>query len=403
MKHKVDGERLRESLHLMAENGATATGGVNRLSLNPANRQARDLLVYWMKQTGLDVKIDPIGNIFGVLKGRTDEVIMAGSHLDSVSDAGIFDGALGVLGALEAARVLTENGVEPEKSYAVACFTNEEGARFQPDMMGSMVLTGKLPLAEALEARDDTGVTVEQELRNSGYSGSDTVTPSAYLELHVEQGPQLHRESLEIGVVEGVQGIAWYHGTYTGEANHAGTTPIPLRHDALLGAAELCVGLRALAVDLGHGSVSTMGRLSPDPDIINVVPGKASFTVDFRQYNQEVFNRGKEQVDELVRVCAERHGLGWTLRQSADAQPVRFNPVMVDLVEKKTREQGYNYKRMPSAAGHDAQFLSYMCPTAMIFVPSVDGRSHCPEERTTFKDCVNGANVLLGCVQELCG
>jgi len=186
-----------------------------------------------------------------------------------------------------------------------------------------------------------------------------------------------------------------------GQANHAGTTPIGLRRDALLGASDLNVRLRALAEELGRGSVATMGRLRPTPDVINVVPGGAEFTVDFRQYDPRLFRKGEQRVETLVKEVAERHGLEWSLRQSADAQPVRFDGAMVDLVESKVRALGLNCRRMPSGAGHDAQFMSYVCPTAMIFVPSVGGLSHCPEEDTSFADCANGAQVLLDCVLEL--
>jgi len=339
-----------------------------------------------------------------VRRGREDhEPVVAGSHIDTVRSAGVFDGALGVLGALEVLRTLDDTGVETMRPVAAAIFTNEEGARFQPDMMGSMVFTGKLGLEEAYASRDDGGATVGQELSRIGYRGVDSLKPSRYLELHVEQGPVLHSEGLDIGVVEGVQGIAWWHGRYVGQANHAGTTPIGLRRDALLGASDLNVRLRALAEELGRGSVATMGRLRPAPDVINVVPGCAEFTVDFRQYDPRLFKKGEHRVEALVKEVAERHGLKWSLRQSADAQPVRFDESMVDLVESKARALGLSCRRMPSGAGHDAQFMSYVCPTAMIFVPSIGGLSHCLEEATSVADCVNGAQVLLDCVLELAG
>jgi N-carbamoyl-L-amino-acid hydrolase len=223
------------------------------------------------------------------------------------------------------------------------------------------------------------------------------------LELHVEQGPVLHSRGLQIGVVEGVQGIAWWHGRYEGEANHAGTTPLELRRDALLGAADLCLGLRALAEGLGGGSVATMGRLHPAPDVINVVPGGADFTIDFRQVERGLYEEGRRRVEALVGEVAGHHSLSWSLRESADAKPVRFDPGMVGLVESKASGLGLSYARMPSGAGHDAQFMSYICPAAMVFVPSVGGRSHCSEEATSIEDCVNGAQVLMECALKLAG
>jgi N-carbamoyl-L-amino-acid hydrolase len=377
--------------------------GVNRLALNDADKEGRDLFVDHLREEGLDVRIDKIGNIFGVRKGTNSNKppVVMGSHLDTVRDAGVFDGALGVLSGLEVIRLLNQHDVETGRSVAVGVFTNEEGARFQPDMMGSMVFTGKLDVEDAWKAFDDDGITVKDELKKTGYFGSDVLDASCFIELHVEQGPVLHAGSLKIGVVEGVQGMAWWDGDYKGEANHAGTTPLDLRKDALLAAADLCCRLRETAEGLGRGSVSTMGRLNPRPDIRNVVPGGAFFTVDFRQYDVELYEEGQGEVLKLIGEVAERHGVNLSLEQTVDAKPVRFDCGMVELVEEKTRQLGLSYKRMHSGAGHDAQFMSYVCPTAMIFVSSIGGRSHCTEEKTTKADCVNGANVLLQCALEL--
>jgi len=404
MRLRVDGERLWSSLMEMGQVGREGES-VNRLSLNDANREGRDLFTRWLRDEGLEVCIDNIGNIFGVREGTDhDEApVMVGSHLDTVRDAGVFDGALGVLSGLEIVRLLNEQDIETGRSVVVAAFTNEEGARFQPDMMGSMVYTGQLDVEKAWAATDDDGATVKDELMRIGYLGSDEVEVGCYLELHVEQGPVLHSEGLAIGVVEGVQGMAWWDGEYKGEANHAGTTPLGLRRDALLAAAELCLRLRETAERLGEGSVATMGRLHPRPDIRNVVPGGAFFTVDFRQYRRTLYEEGQKIVAKLVKEVAKKHGVEASLTQTVNAKPVKFDPGMVGLVERKTRELGLSYKVMHSGAGHDAQFMSHVCPTSMIFVPSIGGRSHCPQEKTLKADCVNGANVLLGCVLELSG
>ena len=402
MKIEVDSDRLWGTLMEMGEIGRKGEG-VNRLALNDANKEGRDLFLGYLREEGLDVHVDKIGNIFGLRKGANslESPIVIGSHLDTVKDAGVFDGALGVLSGLEVIRLLNQNDIETRRGVAVGSFTNEEGARFQPDMMGSMVFTEQLSLEEAWKAQDDDGITVKDELKRIGYLGSDSFYAGCFIELHIEQGPVIHSEGLGIGVVEGVQGMAWWDGEYTGEANHAGTTPLILRRDALLAAAELCCKLRETVQDLNHGSVATMGRLHPRPDIRNVVPGGAFFTLDFRQYETELYEKGKKEVVRLVEEIAGRHGIGFSLEQTVDAKPVRFDSGMVELVEKKTNELGLSYKRMHSGAGHDAQLMSYICPTAMIFVPSIGGRSHCPEERTTKVDCVNGANVLLQCVLEL--
>jgi N-carbamoyl-L-amino-acid hydrolase len=324
-----------------------------------------------------------------------------GSHIDTVKNAGIYDGSLGVLGALEAVRQLNTLGIETRRSVTVAAFTNEEGARFQPDMMGSMVYTGALPVEEAWMAADDDGVTVKDELQRIGYFGRGSVEAGCYLELHVEQGPVLDSEKLQVGVVEGIQGMAWWDATYSGEANHAGTTPLSHRRDALLAAAKVCVDLREMAECLGNDSVATMGRLHVQPDVRNVVPGETFFTVDFRQYKSELYEEGQRIVERLVRETAEKHRLGYTLTQTVDAKPVRFDSSLVNLVGEKTMELGYSYLRMYSGAGHDAQLMTHICPTAMIFVPSINGRSHCREEKTMDQDLVNGTNVLYTCMLSL--
>lgn len=401
---EVNQTRLEESLDRMAEIGRDkVTGGITRLALSDEDRQARDLLVQWLKEAHAEVRIDRIGNIFGIRFGTDPSLppVVAGSHLDTVVNGGKFDGAVGVLGALELLRLLEENHIETRRSYAVACFTNEEGARFQPDMMGSLVLSGKLSLERAYASKDSQGRTVLGELERIGYRGSDSLLPGAYVELHVEQGPVLDLKRIDIGVVEGIQGIAWWYGTFVGQANHAGTTPMNLRKDAMMGAAELACDLRDLALEMGHSTVATMGSLHLEPDVINVVPGKAHFTVDLRQYEEGLFLKGIEEVGARARQVAARNGLELSLRQIVDARPVRFREEMVDLVERSARKLGYPTMRLPSGAGHDAQFMHAICPTAMIFIPSRQGLSHCPEEFTEGEEIRRGVDVLSKVVFEL--
>jgi N-carbamoyl-L-amino-acid hydrolase len=402
LKISVNANRLWDSLMEIGEIGRQ-DDGINRLALNDADKEVRDRFVHLLHEESLDVQIDKIGNIFGVRKGMSSKKlpIIIGSHLDTVKNAGVFDGALGVLAGLEIIRLLNQYNMDTSRSISVAVFTNEEGARFQPDMMGSMVFTSQLSLDNAWKSKDDEGISVKDELNRIGYLGNDELQPGYFLELHVEQGPVLDRGGYEIGVVEGVQGMAWWDGEYVGEANHAGTTPLDLRRDALYAAAELCCRLRLTAENLGHDSVSTMGRLNPSPDIRNVIPGEAFFTLDFRQYDTELYERGQRDIMQLVTDVADKHNVDYSLLQTVDAKPVRFDPRMVTLVEEKTKELDLSYIKMYSGAGHDAQFLNYICPTSMIFVPSIRGRSHCNDERSNKKDCNNGANVLLRSVLEL--
>ena len=401
---RINGERLISSIRAMGSVGFDPeTGGRTRLALTDQDKAGRDLLCRWMRDEGLEVKIDEIGNIFGIREGSdpSELPVMMGSHIDTVRDAGMFDGVYGVLGGLEVIRTLNENEVTPKSSLVVAAFTNEEGARFQPDMMGSLYYTRKVELGELLSSRDDSGITVGEELDRIGYGGTYSTPVGCYLELHVEQGPRLHAEGVSIGIVEGVQGLAWWSGEYYGESNHAGSTPMEMRKDTLLAAAELALEAEKLALSLGRGSVATMGRIAPRPDIINIVPGKCSFTLDFRQFDGELFEEGKREVEKLIVSCAARRGLKYCFKKAAEAAPVVFDRGMVELVGSRAAFLGFDSMKMISGASHDAQFLSSFCPTVMIFVPSVGGRSHCPEEWTDMKDLENGCNVLLHSVLEL--
>ena len=398
----VNSERLSQSITQMGRIGARPGKGVTRLALSHEDGEARDLLVKWMKLEGLEVKIDEIGNIFGLRKGREPNFkpVLMGSHLDTVINAGIFDGAVGVLSALEGIRRLNELNIETKRSVCVACFTNEEGVRFQPDMMGSLVASGKLPVEEAHSRTDDDGKTVKESLEEIGYLGHDHVKPGAYFELHVEQGPILHSRGLEIGVVEGVQGIEWYNVSYLGAANHAGTTPIELRRDALLGVTRLHGGLNDY-IRTTREALCTIGKLNLEPNAINIIPGKANFTVDFRAYDHEVFSKGKHHVKSLIEEAARKNGLEYTIDILADIDPVHFREETIQIVTNVVNRLGYSSTRLHSGAGHDAQLLHYVCPTGMIFVPSIKGVSHSPLEESSMLDISKGANVLLNSVLEM--
>jgi len=401
---RIDPKRLESSIRTMGQIGFdAATGGRTRLALTDEDKAARDMLCGWMRDAGLDVRIDEIGNIFGVRAARDPDApaVMMGSHIDTVRDAGMFDGVYGVLGGLEVIRTLNDNLISTERPVALAAFTNEEGARFQLDMMGSIFYTHVKPPEELYAVTDDSGRRVGDELLRIGYRGNRTVKAGNYIELHIEQGPRLDAEGIQIGAVEGIQGLAWWKGEYAGESNHAGSTPMEMRKDALLGAATLAAQLEKLAYGIGGGSVATMGRIRPEPDIINIVPGKCSFTVDFRQYEPALLEEGKRLVEDLLVSCAAARGLSCDFERIVDVAPVVFDKDMVSLIEAKALQLGFSVRRMYSGAAHDAQFLCPVCPSAMIFVPSRGGRSHCPEEWTDFEDAANGCNVLMQSVLEL--
>lgn len=396
---RVNTVRLLQSLNELGRIGKRqGFKGVTRLALSEEDGEARDLLVSWMEDEDLKISVDPIGNIFGVREGanHTLKPVIMGSHIDTVIDAGIYDGAYGVLGALEVIRRINEEGIKTLHPVGVGCFTNEEGVRFQPDMMGSLVKSGGYPLEKAYARKDDDDVTVKEALKGIGYSGKGDVKPEAYFELHVEQGPILHRRSLQIGVVEGVQGIAWWRMVLQGEANHAGTTPLDMRKDTMAGAAELYGDLLEYVTAKGN-ALCTIGKLRLEPGAINVVPSLADFTVDYRSYDDATFKEGKTEVERRAEEIARRHSLKLEKEMTANAQPVHFKPEMVELVEAAAKRRGYSTFRLPSGAGHDAQFMHIICPTAMIFVPSINGVSHSPGERSEAEDLERGANVLLDC------
>ena len=396
---RVDALRILRSLTELGKIGRReGFKGVTRLALSEEDREARDLLVSWMEEESLNVRVDPIGNIFGVRRGSNPHLkpVIMGSHLDTVIDAGIYDGAYGVLSALEVLRRINEEGIETEHPIGVAAFTNEEGVRFQPDMMGSLVKSGGFPLEKAYARKDDDGITVREALKGIGYLGRDDLKPEAYFELHVEQGPVLHKRGFEIGVVEGVQGIAWWRMIFRGEANHAGTTPLDMRKDAMAGAAELYTDLLKYISKKGN-TLCTVGKLRLEPGAINVVPSLSDFTVDYRSYDDINFKEGKAEVERKAEEVAKRCGLTLEKEMTADAHPVHFRPEMVGLVEASARKRAYSTFRLPSGAGHDAQFMHVICPTAMIFVPSINGVSHSPGERTDAADLERGANVLFDC------
>jgi N-carbamoyl-L-amino-acid hydrolase len=333
---------------------------------------------------------------------------MTGSHIDTVRTGGRFDGNLGVLAGLEVIETLATHGIVTERPVAVAFFTDEEGARFQPDMLGSLVYVGGMSVEEALDVRAaDDGARLGDELERIGYAGPvpcpTAAAPHAFVELHIEQGPVLEDEGVTIGVVTGVQGISWTELTITGQSAHAGTTPMRLRRDPGYVAAEINAGVRRIAREMGGTQVATVGRCEFTPNLVNVVPSVVTMTVDLRNTDEALLQVAEQRFTELCEqlVVAERVAI--TRRQLARFEPVDFDPAMIDLVEQHARVLGHSTMRMPSGAGHDAQMLARVCPTSMIFVPSVNGLSHNLAELTDAADLQAGADVLLQMIVELAG
>jgi N-carbamoyl-L-amino-acid hydrolase len=402
---RLDDRRLLGALDELAGIGAIEGGGCARLALTDDDRLGRDLVVGWMKALGLDVRVDAIGNVIGLRAGRENlPPVMTGSHIDTVRTGGRYDGNYGVLTGLEVVRALNEAKITTRRPIAVAFFTNEEGARFQPDMLGSLVYAGGLGLDEAYAAADKDGRSVGDELRRIGYLGPakpGALRPHAFLELHIEQGPILDEEKVRIGVVESVQGISWAEYTVTGVSNHAGTTPMRLRRDAGYLAASVNVFARKLAQEMGGNQVATVGALALRPNLINVVPNRAVFTVDLRNTDEAKLKAAEAKVAAHVADVAKAERVDVEAKVLARFEPVMFDAGLVDRVERHSKALSLSTRRMPSGAGHDAQMMQRICPTAMIFVPSVAGLSHNVKEHTEAADLAAGAQVLLNLMLDL--
>lgn len=409
----IDVDRLWKSLLALAQVGAyrdEATGlwGVNRLALTPADGEGRRLVKRWFEEAGLSVRVDRIGNCIGRREGRrpTDAPLMLGSHIDSVPTAGAFDGCLGVLGALEVVRTLNQAGVQTGRPLEIAFFTDEEGARFGTDMLGSAVAVGRLPLEKALALCDRQGKSVRDELAAIGFRGTHDERlppPFAYLEVHIEQGPILRSADMELGVVAGVQAISWQELTVVGKSAHAGTTPMTLRRDAAVAAAQVCLALREMTQSGRFGELrATMGGLALVPGMVNIVPGRATCTVDLRNPEDAAMADAERELASRLAKIASVEGVEISARQTARTPRIHFDEKVQALLSRKMTERGLRHQRIVSGAGHDAQELSSLCPTAMIFVPGeYDGISHNPREYSTPEQCGRGVSVLLDAVMEL--
>jgi N-carbamoyl-L-amino-acid hydrolase len=400
---RIDAGRLRSTLEEMATIGATPAGGVQRLALSDEDRRARDLLVRWLGELGLSITVDAMGNIFGRRRGRRDDLapVMFGSHVDSQPKGGRFDGILGVMGALEVLRTLADHGVETERPLVLVDWTNEEGSRFAPAMVSSGVWAGALELEWAYDRADSSGKRIGDELERIGYKGPAPArhTPvHAYYEYHIEQGPRLEREGKTIGAPKGILCLHWYDVYLEGEANQVGPTPMEGRHDALCAAAEMILAVNALPDRMGGNMVATVGEIQNGPNSRNIIPDRVHFTVDIRSWDDALARRAWDAVRADFEAIAARRGCPIRIVETWRVDHSPFDERLVARVLETAAALGYPALHMVSGAGHDASYTNQVCPTAMIFVPSIGGRSHVEVERTTWEDCEAGANVLLHCV-----
>jgi N-carbamoyl-L-amino-acid hydrolase len=401
----INGERLWNSLMELARIGATPKGGVKRLALTDLDKEGRDLVVSWGKAAGLSITVDKIGNVFMRREGTNPALppIVSGSHIDTQPTGGKFDGNYGVLSALEVVRTLNDQGIRTEAPIEVAFWTNEEGSRFVPVMMGSGVFCGAFSLEHAYAAKDTEGKTVREELERIGYVGSQVPGDhpiGAYFEAHIEQGPVLEDAGKVIGVVPAVLGLSWYDCVVTGMEAHAGPTPMHLRRDAMQVATRIMQEVVAIALRYQPYGRGTVGMVQVHPNSRNVIPGQVKFSIDLRNVNDELLDRMHAEILAFVERTGRETGLGATIERVSYIPPCPFHPDCVDAVRRATERLGYSTMDVVSGAGHDAIYAARLAPAGMIFVPCKDGISHNEIEDAQPGHLTAGCNVLLHAMLE---
>lgn len=402
---RISQTRLMQSLEKMWGIGATVNGGVERLALTDADRDARDLLSTWFEEFGLAVRVDDFGNMVGRRDGREDlPPILIGSHLDTVPNGGRYDGVLGVLSGLEVVRTLNDHGVETKHPIEIVNWTAEEGSRFRPPLFGSGAALGFRNTDVALNAVDDSGIRFGDELARIGYAGETANRPtsaSAYLELHIEQGPILEAEDLPVGLVQGIIGQSWHEVTIIGKPGHAGANPMHLRKDALVAAAKMVLEIRKLALEGTDYAVATVGKMTVEPGAMNIVPAKVVFTVDARCAAVGDLEHIHQGLEAIARQVETDEGVSVSISGTGAAESVPFDLGIMTVIGEAIATENLPRRELWSGAGHDAHPASLLWPTGMIFVRSKDGLSHAEAEYSSPDDIEAGTNVLLRTVLSL--
>jgi N-carbamoyl-L-amino-acid hydrolase len=400
---RINKQRLWDSLMEMAKIGATEKGGCNRLAATALDGQARDLFVKWCKETGCSIAIDKMGNIFARRDGQDNTLpaVVTGSHLDTQPTGGKFDGVFGVLAGLEVLRTLHENNIKTKAPFEFSVWTNEEGSRYAPAMQGSGVYVGRFDLEKELSKTDVDGLVLRDELEKIGYLGDEEVGSrhiGAFFETHIEQGPILENEEKQIGVVRLGQGIRWYDITVTGRESHAGSTPMHLRFDAMLGASMIVTEINHIALNNAPNGLGTVGFMEVYPNSRNTIPGTVTFSADLRNPDPDILAQMDEQLQTYCQQLAAKHQLAIDVDHFWYFAPVEFNAS--DNVKIAAEKLGYSHMDIYAGAGHDACYMADIVPSGMVFTPCKDGISHNEIESTTIEQCEAGCNVLLHAMLE---
>ncbi|MFD2042861.1 M20 family metallo-hydrolase [Ornithinibacillus salinisoli] len=411
-KHDYDGisgKRLAYRLGEISNIGLTKEGGSNRPGFSHEEKQAKELVIGWMNEAGLDVRMDGAGNVFGRLEGKKDlPAIISGSHVDSVPNGGHFDGPLGVLTALEVVEAWNETGYRPEKPFEVVIFTDEEGARFNGGFGGSEAMIGIADMEKKLTLQDSAGLSFEEVLQDVGLTVGEYVASKRnldeiemFIEVHIEQGKRLEKEKLPCGIVTGIAGPCWLEFTFTGEAGHAGNTPMYDRKDALVAASEFIQAVSKLPKQISDSAVATIGKIQVEPNGVNVIPGSVTLYVDIRDIYKQTRDDLIKSVLHTGTSVAEKHGVTVESIEKMRVDPVPIEEAKQELLEKSCHAKGINAYKLPSGAGHDAMVVGEKLPIAMLFVQSKDGVSHSPSEWSELNDCMETVHVLKHFVESL--
>ena len=395
---RINSDRLHGRLAELAAIGATPAGGVTRLALSDEDKTARHLLIAWLTELDLAPRYDDLGNIWAVRHGAADlDPVLMGSHLDSVVQGGRYDGALGVLAALEVLATLQDADVETTRPIGLVNWTNEEGVRFEPAMTSAGAVAGEFTADWVLDRRDRDGIRFGDELQRIGFAGSasDRPHPGRYLELHIEQGPVLEALGRPVGVVDGIVGITWSEVVIEGQPDHAGPSPMHLRRDALMAAAQLMLEIEQIAVRRDPTAVATVGRIAVEANVINTIPGRVTFSVDFRHQSPDILEAQIEQLHEAAANVGVHRSVDTDINRFWTSAPTAFDPGVLAAIKAATDLLDIPAHHQWSGAGHDAKYIADICPSGMIFVRSQGGLSHCEAEYSTPEDIEAGANVLL--------